>query len=375
MTRLISAIFGSAALLLAGCGGEASSDGNSTERVLIPCLTESEFVFTLAPITLDPNALNIGTTVSSGSVGGISMTSLSFLDISGLDLGDAPIVISGHSHHQNTQTAPLSDKAVAKDGISINLGGGTGSGGGDGGGGGISVPTSDTETCTPVESITFLADGLADHATGSFPNAENPYAISEQTRELTVTLTGGLSLPIALTPDRLDGILLNGVPIQMREASCAGTQCSAAGGDANPLHAPALYGIDAHNAHVLSDGSYHYHGDPDTLYDDTGISASPVIGFAADGVPIFGPWIDDGGIIRKATSSYQLKTGSRPAPDDGFNYDGTFAQDYEYVHASGDLDICNGMFIDGIYGYVVTDTFPYILNCLRREPDPSFSLE
>ena len=39
---------------------------------------------------------------------------------------------------------------------------------------------------------------------------------------------------------------------------------------------------------------------------------------------------------------------------------------------TGDLDACNGMTVDGQYGYYVTDTYPWILACLRGTPDPSF---
>ena len=46
--------------------------------------------------------------------------------------------------------------------------------------------------------------------------------------------------------------------------------------------------------------------------------------------------------------------------------------DYEYVAGLGDLDACNGMTVDGAYGYVVTEGFPYILGCFTGTPDPSF---
>ena len=39
---------------------------------------------------------------------------------------------------------------------------------------------------------------------------------------------------------------------------------------------------------------------------------------------------------------------------------------------NGDLDECNGMTVDGDYGYYVTDAYPWVLNCLIGDPDPSF---
>lgn len=99
-----------------------------------------------------------------------------------------------------------------------------------------------------------------------------------------------------------------------------------------------------------------------------------MIGFAADGFPVFGSFIRDGGTIRTARSSYQPKTGTRPGGTDGLGgtYDGTYVDDYTYVAGSGDLDGCSGMTMDGAYGYVVTATYPYILGCFTGTPDPPF---
>ena len=78
--------------------------------------------------------------------------------------------------------------------------------------------------------------------------------------------------------------------------------------------------------------------------------------------------------MRKATSSYQLRPGLRPsgAGEPGGTYDGTFRDDYIYVPGSGDLDECNGMTVDGVYGYYITEEYPYILACFSGTPDPSF---
>ena len=138
------------------------------------------------------------------------------------------------------------------------------------------------------------------------------------------------------------------------------------------------FGTDSHNAHTQPDGAYHYHGNPMALYDNTSpTQASGVIGFAADGYPIYGPYIDDSGTIREVTSGYTLKTGARTnisgeAAFPAGNWDGTFRDDYEYT-AAGDLDECNGMTVDGQYGYYVTNAFPWVMNCFKGTPDSSFS--
>ena len=50
---------------------------------------------------------------------------------------------------------------------------------------------------------------------------------------------------------------------------------------------------------------------------------------------------------------------------------GTFTSDNEYVAGLGDLDECNGRvgvtpeFPNGIYHYLITDSFPYIQRCIK----------
>ena len=56
------------------------------------------------------------------------------------------------------------------------------------------------------------------------------------------------------------------------------------------------------------------------------------------------------------------------------NYDGQFRGDYEYVAGSGDLDECNGMVVNGQYGYFITDAYPWVLGCYSGTPDESFSM-
>ena len=86
--------------------------------------------------------------------------------------------------------------------------------------------------------------------------------------------------------------------------------------------------------------------------------------------------LDDGfGGVRMAVSRHRLKAGSRPdgIGEPGGVYDGAFRDDYEYAPGLGDLDECNGMRVDGVYGYYITDAYPYVLSCLQGTPDPSFN--
>ncbi len=110
---------------------------------------------------------------------------------------------------------------------------------------------------------------------------------------------------------------------------------------------------------------------------------SPLIGFALDGFPVYGPW--SGG--KRMRSSYRLRRittrerwadGTRLVPGQegppvNEEYPlGTFVEDYEYVPGAGDLDQFNGRFTQtpeypgGTYAYFLAseDTgrpaFPYL---------------
>ena len=186
-----------------------------------------------------------------------------------------------------------------------------------------------------------------------------------------------------------DAVLLNGVVVDLLSAGCYRPDDRRADADGNvpigcsprdswlldPLGPGARFGTDAHNAHTQPDGRYHYHGNPMALFDDApGPDGSPVIGFAADGFPIYGSYfVDNTGTLRKAQPSYQLRSGTRPdgASGPGGRYDGTYIDDYQYTGA-GDLDACNGMTVNGQYGYYVTDSYPWMMNCFTGSPDGSF---
>jgi arylsulfatase A-like enzyme len=210
-----------------------------------------------------------------------------------------------------------------------------------------------------------------------------PNAVSEQndTFEITTTPTKAQTVTeISLETD--NAILLNGVKVDLLAAGCYGIGNGKIGCNDmstpwryDPMHTANGFNVDTHNAHAQPDGTYHYHGSPLALFDNDASVVSPVIGFAADGFPIFGSYFDDNGTIRKAQPSYQLKSGTRPTDNDqpGGSYDGAFRDDYEYVEGLGDLDECNGMTVNGVYGYFITDNYPYVLACYTGTPDASFN--
>ncbi|MDF1629093.1 MAG: YHYH protein [Alcanivoracaceae bacterium] len=363
-TRLTSIMI--AALALAGCGG--STEDDPAPRSLT-CVTPVDNRYASSPLRLAPPAINessfqgglyFGPTFSMGSSATLTLsTNITAIILNDPDMFSDTMTVTGKS----VPRAP-------KDGIQIGLGGG-----------GLEIEiVPEPGPCILAldpdnpEFVYIFSDGLPDYITSSFPNSESPAEIVPWQRLLRVPAMRAPADQItALSGNSFDGVLLNGVLIQHRENTCAGTDCGLPY-NANPMHAPALYGMDEHHAHTLPDGTYHYHGDPRELYLDDG-TLSGIIGLAADGYPIFGPWFDDGGVIRKATSSYRLKSGSVMTEAGEYFYNGTYVEDYEYAAGSGDLDECNGMEIGGKYGYYVTETFPYILNCLRGTPDSSFGVQ
>ncbi len=117
---------------------------------------------------------------------------------------------------------------------------------------------------------------------------------------------------------------------------------------------------------------------------------SPIIGYAFDGYPIYGPWAlaDVSGKLRRMRSGYRLRqikrrtqlpdgTALTPAqfgPDVSEQFPlGAFVEDYEFAANVGDLDEFNGCFAKtpeypaGTYAYFLTTdaagrlAFPYLL--------------
>src|SRR5262249_4500373 len=92
-------------------------------------------------------------------------------------------------------------------------------------------------------------------------------------------------------------------------------------------------GIDQNNAHVQPNGAYHYHGVPTGLVALLGARRPLLIGWAADGFPIY--------LQEDMRPSWRLKR-MRDAGGPGGVPDGTYSLDYEYVRGLGELDECNG---------------------------------
>ena len=243
------------------------------------------------------------------------------------------------------------------------------------------------------DTTEYFTNGIAGHATGTFPNGGNPNTIQtvfqtweiprepERTDAVTEMATFGITLEgIKLERDTAESFRNEGV--WRYEAITPGlAQRQTDGARFQWL------GTDCNNAHVQPTGAYHYHGLPEGLINRLGEGpdgATDMIagGFAADGFPFYlrygysDPSDPQSGLVAMQ-GSWMLRPGTRPTGPGG-PYDGTFREDWEYVAGSGDLDECNGRFgvtpeyPAGIYHYYITDDYPYIPRCVFGTPDGTF---
>ena len=120
------------------------------------------------------------------------------------------------------------------------------------------------------------------------------------------------------------------------------------------------------NTYVLLTGGEKFYGIPDLErvngLEDENTSHSPILGWAYDGSPIYGPYgyqNPDGGTIKQLKSGYELSVDSTHRPPIGIFPEGFFVEDYEFTDV-GDLDIHNGRFCvtpdypNGVYAYFTT---------------------
>ncbi|MCH2225851.1 MAG: YHYH protein [Crocinitomicaceae bacterium] len=143
--------------------------------------------------------------------------------------------------------------------------------------------------------------------------------------------------------------------------------------------------------HPDGNGNYHYHASPIALYSNPSTTHSPIIGWAFDGFPIYGPFgyvdsLSSTTGVQRMESSYQLRNISDrttlpggiasvpvgPVINSTFPL-GTYWEDYEYVAGSGTLDEYNGRWCvtpeypAGIFAYFITmdvanePQYPYLI--------------
>ena len=249
-------------------------------------------------------------------------------------------------------------------------------------------------------------NGIPNHQVGTFPSADNPNTITEQSVNKRFTLCPKIineSGIAVVGPALAIAYALNSVkfdPATAGRCNDAG-ECSLAQGEGNWNiealgHDTFNFGDDMNHAHVQPNGSYHYHGMPELLIEFLGdTQGMTLVGWASDGFPVYARYgytdannLDSG--IKELIPSYRLKSepdtnrpstliailGGTSGGTTNLNTPiemGAFTQDYEFVEGLGDLDECNGRFgatpefPEGIYYYVVTDDFPFFTRCLKGD--------
>lgn len=247
---------------------------------------------------------------------------------------------------------------------------------------------SEVSITSEESKCTIASNGIPNHdfaIDGNFATTTKPVSesFSFPVNPQVASSSTGLSLEFD------NAIFLNGAKLDLLAAACYGIGNEPLGkekigcGDINtpwrydPMHPSNDFGEDANHAHTQPDGAYHYHGDPVAMYDTTGNTESGVIGFAADGFPIRGPYIDDNGQVREIKSGYVLQDGNRTSQqgEGAFpngTWDGTFRDDFAWQEGAGDLDECNGKTVNGTYTYFVTFSYPWVMGCFKGTPDDSF---
>lgn len=225
------------------------------------------------------------------------------------------------------------------------------------------------------------ANGVPNHATGQFPGPGNPNRISAQDYSFRVPISPKPADKPTPATGAWFGVALNGVPFEPGTAEFWNGDRS---WNYEAKSGAIDLGLDASNAHVQPNGSYHYHGLPLGLMARLGRDGQKMllVGYAADGFPIYTSYghsaaSDAASPLKKVRSSWRVKKGER-AGGPGGNHDGRFTADYEYVAGSGDLDECNGRlgvtpeYPHGIYHYYITEEFPQLARFWRGTPDSSF---
>jgi hypothetical protein len=238
---------------------------------------------------------------------------------------------------------------------------------------------------------TLSGNGIPDHAvtSGNFatPISAQNILISMPMTPAFISANGNGTGTATANP----GYVFNSVKLDPGTAgTCSSSATSTANGagcvaamGTDPWKLEAIggafvFGTDESNAHVQPNGQYHYHGVPEAYVAKLNKGmAMTLVGFAVDGFPIYVRYghtaaNDASSPIKLLASSYRKEaTPDAGRPSVTVFPMGTFTSDYEYVAGLGDLDECNGRtgvtpeFPNGIYHYLITDTFPYIQRCIK----------
>ncbi len=183
--------------------------------------------------------------------------------------------------------------------------------------------------------IILDSQGYPNHPTAVFPNSGNPNRIEIQKFQFRLPLEPKLNDHVTRVPMGPIGMALNGVVFfNPFEA-----------GGMNAVEGYSEVWLDSCCGHPEQRGVYHYHKYPVCVkspFRDNGRQHSPVIGFAFDGFPVYGP----------------------------YESDGVMAKDQSGDNA---LDVCNGHSDEqrGYHYHVTPGRFPYVIGGYAGVVDPA----
>lgn len=184
-------------------------------------------------------------------------------------------------------------------------------------------------------AIILDSQGYPNHPTAIFPNSGNPNRIEVQKFQFRMPIKPRMNDFISRVPMGPIGVALNGVVFfNPFEA-----------GGMNAVEGYSEVWLDSCCGHPEQRGVYHYHKYPVCVkspFKDDGKQHSPIIGFAFDGFPLYGPYESEGVMAK--------------------NLGGEKA-----------LDVCNGHKDDerGYHYHVTPGRFPYIIGGYAGVPDPA----
>jgi hypothetical protein len=186
-----------------------------------------------------------------------------------------------------------------------------------------------------ADFLIIESQGYPNHPTAIFPNSGNPNSIRVQRFNFRIPLVPKMSDSITRLPMGPVGMALNGVvffnPFEQEGM--------------NAVEGYTEVWLDSCCGHPQQTGVYHYHKYPSCVkspFSDDGKQHSPVLGFAFDGFPVYGPYESDG------LMAMDIKDGKA-------------------------LDACSGHKDDsrGYHYHVTPGRFPYILGGYAGVVEPS----
>ena len=179
------------------------------------------------------------------------------------------------------------------------------------------------------------SQGYPNHPTAVFPNSRNPNTIRVQRFRFRLPLVPKKADKITRVPMGPIGMALNGVVFfNPFEA-----------GGMNAIEGYSEVWLDSCCGHPQQTGVYHYHKYPScvkTPFADDAKTHSPLIGFAFDGFPLYGPYESDGVLAKDLTGEKAL-------------------------------DVCNGHDDEsrGYHYHVTPGRFPYLIGGYAGMPELS----